>query len=130
LAIPTPSGLILAGDALLDSVATQTVKGTIGALLQSEQGDLFAITAGHVVDDVLAACVRVPQSNHIIELERRWPHPDEEELDIREWRSTKSVYWQFSQKTLGEEESATDSDGFVGPAAGFESGSDDESARR
>jgi hypothetical protein len=85
VAVPTPSGLILAGDALLDPVATQTVKGTIEALLQSEQGDLFAITAGHVVDDVLAACVRVPQSNHIIELERRWPRPDEEELDTREW---------------------------------------------
>jgi hypothetical protein len=85
LAVLTPSRLILAGDALLDSVAIETVKGTIGALLQSEQGDLFAITAGHVVDDVLSACVRVPQSDHTIELERRWLRPDEEELDTREW---------------------------------------------
>jgi hypothetical protein len=83
LPVPTSPGLVLGGDVLLDPVATQTIKGTIVALLQSEQGDFFAITAGHVVDDVLSACVRVPQSDHTIELERRWPCPDEEELDIR-----------------------------------------------
>jgi hypothetical protein len=42
-------------------------------------------------------------------------------------RSTNSAYWQFSQKTLGEE-SATDSDWFVEPAVGFESWSDVRSA--
>jgi hypothetical protein len=33
LAVPTSPGLVLAGDVLLDPVATHTVKGTIGALL-------------------------------------------------------------------------------------------------